>query len=110
MLRTTTTTLATIALLAAPAGAAQAAPDDIASEPQANPAQMVASIQGQLAGRAFGWQFAIAQDGKLVQASTVGASGFALSGADAGGSPVAMAPTMLMDIARRRRRSPPSRP
>jgi len=100
MLRTTTTaTLATIVLLAASAGATQAAPDDINSEPQANPAQMAASIQAQLAGRVFGWQFAIAQNFELVQASSIGSAGFALSAADAGGAPVPMAPTAAMDIA-----------
>ena len=69
------------------------------TDAQADAAKMEASIQSQMAGNAFGWQFAIAQNFKLVQASSIGASGFALSGADAGGSPVAMAPAMPMDIA-----------
>jgi CubicO group peptidase (beta-lactamase class C family) len=95
---TTATVLGAFTLLAASAGVPSAAPDDDL-EPQADAVKLAASIQSQLTGRAFGWQFAVSQDGKFVQASTAGTSGFALSTADAGGSPVAMTPTTKMDIA-----------
>ncbi len=95
---TTATVLGAFALLAASVGVASAAPDDDL-EPQADAVELAASIQSQLARRAFGWQFAVSQDGKFVQASTAGTSGFALPSADAGGSPVTMTPTTKMDIA-----------
>lgn len=96
MFRTATAALATTALIAASAGAAHAAPQDVLAAPQADPAKMEASIQSQMAGRAFGWQFAIAQNGKLAKSNS---SGSALSAADAGGSSVDMQPTMKMELA-----------
>jgi len=100
MFRTTTTAaLATIALVAASAGGAQAAPNDIVlGDAQADVATMEASIQQQMTGNAFGWQFAIAQGGKLAKANK---GGKALSAVDAPGGKAAvpMQPTMKMEIA-----------
>jgi len=98
MFRTTTTTaIATLALFATAAGAAHAAP--VLGEPEAplaDVAKLEASVKAQLAGRVFGWQLAVAQDGRLVKAT---ADGTAISQKDTGGAAVEMTPTMRMDIA-----------
>lgn len=97
--KTTTTALATIALVAGSAGAAHAVPDGINDEPEApltDVAKLEASVRAQLAGRVFGWQLAVAQDGNLVKAV---AGGTARSEKDTGGAKVNMTPTMRMDIA-----------
>ncbi len=94
---TFTTTLAAAALAAVPAATAQA--DVALGTPQANAATMQASIQSQLAASGvFGWQFAIAQNGQLVRTSAGLPAGTAVSAADTGGSSIAMAPTMRMEI------------
>lgn len=94
------TTLAAFTALAASASIAQAAPDDLIVESQADVAKLAFAIQNQMnAGgkpRAFGWQFAIAQNGKL---ATSDKGGSALSAADNGGTALPMAPTMKMELA-----------
>lgn len=95
MFRTIATTLATTALIAASGASAQAAPLDLGVS-KADPALMAASIKSQMTGRAYGWQFAIAQGGHYV---TSDKGGNALSAFDAGGAAVPMQPTMKLDIA-----------
>jgi len=94
MFRTTLLALATTAVFAASGGVAQADIDDFDAA-QASTAELVTSVKQQLQGRAFGWQIAIAQDGKIVSDQ----AGTAISAADTGGQPVAMQPTMEMELA-----------
>ena len=61
-------------------------------------AKMAASIQAQLTGNAFGWSWAIAQNGQLNRTSSVWSSGFAVSSADTGGSVVGSHPTRRMQL------------
>ena len=86
--RAATAGVAAAALFGTAAATAQAA--------TVNAADMAASIQKQIGGRAFGWQFTIAQDGKYV---TSGKGGTAVSAKDAGGTSVPMQITTRMDIA-----------
>jgi len=96
MFRTAATPAVTaLALLAASAGAAHAGIGDFA-QAQADPVAMEAEINSQLAGRVFGYQYAIKQDGKLAVAD---AKGTALSAKDAGGAAVPMTSSTRMDIA-----------
>jgi CubicO group peptidase (beta-lactamase class C family) len=62
----------------------------------ANPATMAANITAAMTGKAFGWQFAIAQGGKYV---TAGALGTARSKADNDGIEMKMKPTTRYEIA-----------
>lgn len=61
----------------------------------ANAAKLGKELDARLAG-AFGWQWAIAQNGKFVLAD---GSGTARSAADNGGTPLAMQPTMRWELA-----------
>lgn len=62
----------------------------------ADPAAMATNIVAAMTGKAFGWQFAIAQHGKFV---TAGAGGSARSAIDNGGTKMAMKPTTRYEIA-----------
>lgn len=94
-----------LALALAPAALAQGlgGPDSFAPPPPVDAKQMAASIRAQMSGNAFGYQFAIAQDGKLVPGNNTDdkrAGGFARSDADTpgvGGLP--MTNTMRYELA-----------
>ena len=65
--------------------------------PFANAATMAEDIRKRLKGNAFGWQFAIAQNGKL---AVTGAGGFSRSNVDTPGRfPLDMTPTTRYEIA-----------
>lgn len=65
---------------------------------KADTAEMVASIQSQLTGNAFGWSYAIAQNGQLNRTSAPQSAGFAVSAADTGGSNVGSNPSRRMQL------------
>ena len=95
-----------LALALAPAALAQGiggGPGGVAPPPPVDAKQMAASIRAQMTGNAFGYQFAIAQDGKLVPGNTTTdkrAGGFARSDADTVGSGgLPMTNTMRYEVA-----------
>ena len=94
-----------LALALAPAALAQGigGAGDLAPPPPVDAKQMAASIRAQMSGNAFGYQFAIAQDGKLVPGNTTDdkrAGGFARSDADtAGVGGLPMTNTMRYEVA-----------
>ena len=76
-----------LALALAPAALAQGIDraGEVAPPPPVDAKQMAASIRAQMSGNAFGYQFAIAQNGKLVPGNATDdkrAGGFARSDAD----------------------------
>ena len=95
-----------LALALAPAALAQGiggGPGGVAPPPPVDAKQMAASIRAQMTGNAFGYQFAIAQDGKLVPGNATTdkrAGGFARSDADTVGSGgLPMTNTMRYELA-----------
>src|SRR6478735_7868092 len=94
-----------LALALAPAALAQGigGAGDLAPPPPVDAKQMAASIRAQMTNNAFGYQFAIAQDGKLVPGNTTDdkrAGGFARSDADtAGVGGLPMTNTMRYEVA-----------
>ena len=94
-----------LALALAPAALAQGlgGPATSLRPPPVDAKQMAASIRAQMTGNAFGYQFAIAQDGKLVPGNNTDdkrAGGFARSDADtAGVGGLPMTNTMRYEVA-----------
>lgn len=86
---------ASLAVLSIPT-TAQAEPDFELGTPQANTTTMADEIRDLMKGNAFGYQFAIAQDGLLKQKD---AKGTAISKADNFGIRVAMETDMKMELA-----------
>lgn len=103
MLRLTAiTSILTAGLALAPAALAQGIGDKTTAPP-VNAKTMAAEIRTAMNGNAFGYQFAIAQDGKLVPGNNTDdkrAGGYARSDADTpNGGPVAMTNTMRYELA-----------